>query len=713
MTKQKSNRERISLLPVLLLALVLIACCAAAVTALTPERYTVQVGDIAAENIAAPRQVEDTATTEALRSAARNATKPVYTLDDALIRTYTTEATAFFNDVAALRESAQTRRTLNALSAGVAEEGQLSAEDWAKVIPEDAMRSLLTTLKVALTADEGYALLHADDTEILRLKDATLPKITTSLQSGLEEQAIAARRTAYTQELSVISLDHALRTAGEKLLYAYLQPTFVVDEQSTNKARETNAESVEPVVIARGERIVEQGAAITEAQFDMLSALGLVRADQADIRLTVGVMLYIVCAFGCFAAYLLFYYRKLFSATKPMLLISVSIIFTVVLAFVCSKIDYRIVPSLIGVMLIALLLDSRIAMAANLLLSLCIGLLMGGWGSTMLGYDSVVTTVSILAGGQTAIFMLRKYNKRGTLIAAGLAGGVAAGLVVMAAGVMTSRAFAPTLLWTAWAVGSNVIAAVLVAGSLSLFEHLFDIATSARLNELSNANNPLLKRLMTEAPGTYHHSMMTAALAEAAAEVIGADALLARVGAYYHDAGKLARPLYFKENQNPNENIHDTLPAAESATIIIAHLKDGVALLHKYKLPASVVQITFEHHGTTMAAYFYHKAKQESPNKQIAQKAFRYPGARPTTRESAIVLLADSCEAAVRSLASPTREEIEELVEKIIKGKVEDGQLAVCPLTFKELTQIQQSFLRTFGGMRHERVAYPGQEEKR
>ena len=237
---------------------------------------------------------------------------------------------------------------------------------------------------------------------------------------------------------------------------------------------------------------------------------------------------------------------------------------------------------------------------------------------------------------------------------------------------------------------------------------MFDVPTAARLSELSNANHPLLRQLMTEAPGTYHHSVMVAAMAEGAAQRVGADPALARVGAYFHDVGKLRRPLYFKENQRQGENIHDTLPPAESAAAIIAHQKDGVVLLNKYKLPSAVIQIAYEHHGNSLMTYFYHKAVQEQDGKSISQKPFRYPGARPTTKESALVMLADSCEAAVRSLPQDaSRETVEEMVHKVITGKLEDGQLSQTPLTLLELTEIERSFLKTLSGIRHERIEYP------
>ena len=219
---------------------------------------------------------------------------------------------------------------------------------------------------------------------------------------------------------------------------------------------------------------------------------------------------------------------------------------------------------------------------------------------------------------------------------------------------------------------------------------------------------------MQEAPGTYQHSMLVATLAEAAAERIGANSLLTRVGAVYHDVGKLKRPLYFKENQKPNENIHDTLAPAESAAAILAHQKDGVALLVRHKLPSAVVRIAAEHHGNALMAYFYKKAIDESGVKPNS-KLFRYTGNRPSTKESAVVMLADSCEAAVRSLGSDsTREQREEMVRRIIWSKLSDSEnlLSNAPLTLNDLSAIEASFLKTFNGILHDRVEYPAQEQK-
>lgn len=298
-------------------------------------------------------------------------------------------------------------------------------------------------------------------------------------------------------------------------------------------------------------------------------------------------------------------------------------------------------------------------------------------------------------------------------MAAGAVSGAAAAAVSAALMVMEREAFLSVLLSIGYAVGSAMLSTLLVVGSLSVWENLFDVATSARLNELSNTNHPLLKQLMLEAPGTYQHCTTVAALAEAAAEHIGANALLARVGALFHDVGKLRRPLYFKENQKSGENIHDTLPPLESAQTIIAHQKDGVTLLTRHKLPSAVIRIAGEHHGNSLMTYFYYKAKQAEGGDGVQMKNFRYSGNRPSTKESAIVMLADSCEAAVRSLGDTKKEAMEEMVHKVIYGKMtdSDNMMTNAPLTLAEFTEIEKSFIKTFGGIMHDRIEYPDLEE--
>lgn len=715
MAKQReAASRRPTLVSVLMLVIMLAVTYVSVVAALTPKRYDVGVGTVVNETITATRTIEHSAATEALKNAARSETAIVYKLDETLAEEKIEQATTFFSDIAAFRQDANALRLLHIEGTGLRADGSLSISDWQSLISAEEMNTLTSDFTVPLSEEQTWWLLHVEDSELLRLQDAVLPKLTTSLRSGLEKKALPARKSACLQELNATSISDALKGVGERVYQEYLVPTFVPDEVATERAREAAADKVVPIQIKRGDVIVEKGAAVTEEQMVILRELELVRSEQSDLKLDLGVAAYLLCVYGLFAAYLVLYRPRVFQNNKSMLIMGIEVSLVMLMALLVNSFNARITPGLYAVMIVAILLDGTTAMAVNVVLSLCIGLLSGGRGSNTLGFSSLTMMASMLASGQMAIYALKLNQKRSAIIGAGAVAGVAGALVIAATYVMTDRGASAVLVDAAWSFGSSVISAILVVGTLSLWENLFDVATSARLSELSNTNHPLLRQLMTEAPGTYHHSMMTASLAESAAQAIDADPLLARVGAYYHDVGKLRRPMYFSENQKPTENIHDTLPAAESAGVIIAHQKDSVTLLNKHKLPSAVAQIAFEHHGNTLVAYFYHKALQEAGGKrELNQKTFRYPGARPGSAESAIVMLADSCEAAVRSLQEPNREAVEEMVHKVIKGKLDDGQLALSPLTFADISQIEMSFLRTFNGMMHGRVEYPGQAKKK
>jgi len=247
---------------------------------------------------------------------------------------------------------------------------------------------------------------------------------------------------------------------------------------------------------------------------------------------------------------------------------------------------------------------------------------------------------------------------------------------------------------------------------LPTIESVFRITTNVSLIELGDSNHPLLKRLVMEAPGTYHHSLIVGNLAESAAEAIEANPLLARVGALYHDIGKLKRPYFFIENQFGGDNPHEKLRPHLSALTLIAHAKDGWDLAHEVRLPPQVADIVRQHHGTSLASYPYHLAVQEFGEQNVSESDYRYPGPKPQTREAGLVMLADAVEAAARTLVNPGRDMIVDLVERIVSGKVEDGQLDECPLTFADLKAIKESFAATLVGMFHQRIRYPEQLEE-
>src|SRR5699024_908515 len=231
-----------------------------------------------------------------------------------------------------------------------------------------------------------------------------------------------------------------------------------------------------------------------------------------------------------------------------------------------------------------------------------------------------------------------------------------------------------------------------------------------KLLSLAKPNHPLLRKILTEAPGTYHHSVMVANLSETACEAIGANGLLARVGAYYHDVGKSIAPHYFIENQMAIKNPHDVLDPYQSADIIISHPYDGARILKDHKMPKEIVDIAMQHHGTTLLKYFYHKEREK--NKLTKEEAFRYPGPKPQTKEAALICICDSVEAAVRSLTEPTEDKIEEIVASIVNDRLMDGQLNECPLTLKELDEVHRTICETLKGFFHSRIQYPIKEAK-
>ena len=433
---------------------------------------------------------------------------------------------------------------------------------------------------------------------------------------------------------------------------------------------------------------------------------GTALADNTTLK-EIGAAAYIVLLYLLFGGYLTFQQKKIFRDAKRMTIVAILITVMPWLQLVCNMLNVHITPMLFAVMLVAELVDHRMGIATAMLLAAESALFAAE--DELFAAAAFVLCAANVASGITAVFALKKTSNRSGMIGAAVAGGAAGAAAVAVIYLLRGETARAVLTASGCVLFADLFAGLLVTGSLTIWEHLFDIATTARLNELLNTNNPLLKQLMYDAPGTYQHCMNVAALAEGAAEKIGADQLLARVGAAYHDVGKLRRPQYFKENQQ-GENIHDTLPPQESASIIISHQKDGATILAKNKLPGDVIRIAAEHHGNSLMTYFYYKAAEAG---EANPQNFRYPGKRPGTKEGAIVMLADCCEAAVRSLGECTAEARENMVHKVIWSKLTDGEnmLSEAPLTIADISDIERSFLRTFGGLMHDRIEYP--EEKK
>lgn len=324
------------------------------------------------------------------------------------------------------------------------------------------------------------------------------------------------------------------------------------------------------------------------------------------------------------------------------------------------------------------------------------------------GVDLYLTSV-LLIGSITGSLFVWNARRRSKIITAGFFVGLVQALAALTFFKHYGIASSPILKFCSVPFLNGLAASFLVAGLLPVFEFLFKVVTDISLLELADFNHPLLKRLVLEAPGTYHHSLMVGNLAEMASEVVGANSLLSRVGAYYHDIGKLEKPEYFSENQDRCANKHDDLSASMSRLVIMDHVKRGMDLAKKNRLNNAIIEFISQHHGTSLVYYFYRRALEDTQanNGDVKEEVFRYPGPKPHTKETAIVLLADSVEAACRAIDEPNAKRISDLVRRIINNKFIDGQLDACELTLRDLEKISTIFIHILGAFYHSRVEYP------
>jgi len=357
-------------------------------------------------------------------------------------------------------------------------------------------------------------------------------------------------------------------------------------------------------------------------------------------------------------------------------------------------------------MAIKLLIGFNPAFLTVVLMSILMSLLAG---------SKIEVALVLLAGSVAGIYAVRGARRRATILWGGLVVGLAKFVAVICAGMINGIDANIYLKDGLWGIFSGIISGVIVLGLLPLFEHFFKVPTNISLLELSDLNHPLLKQLAIEAPGTYHHSILVGNLAEAACDNIGANSLLARVGAYYHDIGKIPKASYYSENELGAGSKHEKLTPSMSALIISKHVKEGLEMAKKHKLNSAILEFIGQHHGDSLISYFYQKALEKAEDGVVLhEENFRYPGPKPQTKEAAIVLLADAVEAASRTLDEPTPASIRNLVKKIINNKFIDSQLDECDLTLKDIHMIAESFARVLMGVFHTRLDYPedAQEKK-
>jgi putative nucleotidyltransferase with HDIG domain len=363
---------------------------------------------------------------------------------------------------------------------------------------------------------------------------------------------------------------------------------------------------------------------------------------------------------------------------------------------------YRyLAPLAVGAVMITILTDANAAFIFSAILSVFVGVFSGNM------YMAAFTLMSS-AG---AIYHLQNCRDRTALVAAGLWIGAINGATALALDLLGANEPGLRLLLfdSFCAFGGGVLATMSASILLPLFEWMFQITTSIKLLELSNLNLPLLKQLAERAPGTYHHSIMVGLLAEAGAEAVGADALFARVACYYHDIGKSVRPTYFVENQSYMDNRHDKLSPKMSSIVLANHVKQGIEIAKQHKLPPRIIEIIPQHHGTGLMKFFYYKARKGTSDDSTAlEQEFRYPGPKPRSKEAAIIMIADSVEAAARTVDEPTPAKLRNMVDMISGRLRDDGQFDECDITLRDLRLVAESFVKVLMGIHHHRIAYPG-----
>ncbi|WP_169302512.1 HD family phosphohydrolase [Ammonifex degensii] len=652
-----------------------------------PEGTDLEVGQVAPRTIKAPRAAvfEDKVRTEELRREAQARVPKVYDIDPKVLESIRKDM----------------RDSIEAVIAAAKSPAQGEAARVALV---------KSSLPFPISDDLAQALLNLPESRLRQLGSYLDTLVTQVMVKGVKQEDLQATKEQLRERIKLLALDPVEERFAQLIIQHTLRPNSFYNPVQTEILQQQAREAVPPVVVTirPGEKIIGEGEVVTPEHIAKLKAVGLYHS-RPSFGTVVGIALMMALLTFAFFYYIYQQHPNVYRDANQLYLISFVVVGVLLLAkFILavdvqqwpslgSKLGYAVPVAVVG-MLLAVLINSRLAVVAVALTALLVG---------MLADNQLRFALAGMLTGLAGVYGVAKLHRRRDLVRAGMLTGLT-GVGVTWGIELASQTPLAILGPAGLALGilNGLLSTILTNGALPVLEHLGGITSPVRLLELTSPSEPLLKRLAWEAPGTYHHSVMVANLGEAAAEAIGADILTVRAGAYYHDIGKLRRPSFFAENLLGSENPHDRLAPSLSTLIITSHVKDGVEIAREYKLPEKIIEIIEQHHGTSLVSCFYQKALQ-AEQKGIQEADFRYPGPKPQTREAAIVMLADSVEAAVRSMNHPPPGQIEGLVRRIIKEKLHDGQLDECALTFRDLELIAHAFVHVLTGLFHTRVEYP------
>ncbi|GAB6490911.1 HDIG domain protein [Bacillus sp. UMTAT18] len=664
-----------------------------------PEQLDVDMYSIAKKTIHSPIKIEDKVITERKKQEAAQKVGDQYTYRSE----YKQNRVDIVNDV-----FAKVNEVIQEMKAAGPEE-QKKMTDANKL--EKLKKKLPSNLTKELSDENLLYFINAEPDQLELAKNAALTSVSVIMGGNIKMSEEMAAKERFVNEMKSLNVNSGLKEAVNALGSYAITANYFYDPAVTKEKKKAEEDLVPPVYILQGQVIVREGETISSDMYNQLKLVGLLEKGNSfqpyvGLAVLIGVLLYFM-----HKQFEVFLQRK--REDKPYILAYITILsITIVLMKIISlfqKLEYAgiayVVPVAMGTILVKLMIGDRFVFLTSMIFSVCGSIMFNEGVTSTLNYS---VGIYVLLSSLSVSIFLREKNRRTMILQAGILVSILNVVVLAALLLLRNGNFSPLEIGTQLLMASlsGIISSVLAMGILPYLESGLGIVSSMKLMELSSPNHPLLRRILLEAPGTYHHSVMVANLSEAACEAVGANGVLARVGAYYHDVGKTVQPQFFIENQMGIENPHDKLEPVTSKDIIIAHVTDGVKMLEEYHIPQEIIDIAGQHHGTTLLKYFYYKAIKEDKEK-YTEEMFRYPGSKATSKESAIVGIADSVEAAVRSMNHPTPDQINNLVQSIIKDRLQDGQFSECDLTFKELQIVGKTLCETLNGIFHSRITYP------
>lgn len=662
----------------------------------TPRKYDLRVGSISHVTVDATKDVVDEVTTEERRNAAADTVVPTYRFQQGVKEEVLASLADVFQELRTIQQYGLTLRPSDEDTRPVSRPFSEEEIDYALTLVNilDLDRTKITTL------------LRIDTAAFEDMVNTVTVAVENSLNTTIPEGQVAQSITTI-QQIVGYKLDVSLtQNIVPTVLRTCIKPNMVIDQEATEEARQKAMEAVEPVIYLQGQNIIREGDRITQSQIEMMRSLGLLNDNSYDYSVYGGALIVTCLSMILLLMMLRLLMKDVLNDIRKLSVILIILILCFGFASLCTLLpSIYIIPITLGTILGTVLIGYR----TGFVLCLPLALLYAGITtscSTSTYYDVVLIMANTLSGGVATIWFLKGRPQRVRVLLSGLISAFFVLAMIFGVKLLTSAETLDTIHTGVWALAGSLLSGVLAVALQPVFETAFHLATPSRLLEITNPNHPLMKRLMLEAPGTYHHSIIVANLAEAAADKIGANAFLARAGAYYHDVGKLKRPGYFSENQR-GPNPHEKTDPYVSAAILTSHTRDGALIAQKGHIPPEVVDIILQHHGVTPVMFFYHKALQMSDGKHVDINDFRYVGPKPQTKEASIVMLADTIEAAVRSMKDPTPKGIDQFIERLIRGKLEDGQLSDCQLSLRDIDLICEAFSGILKGVYHDRIEYP------